>query len=45
MLSLLSTALVAGQPLSVLYDPANTSDLPPACLAADCRLLIAAAMY
>jgi hypothetical protein len=44
MLSVLSTALVAGRPLDVLYDPDNTSNLPPGCLVGDCRLLVGASM-
>jgi hypothetical protein len=44
MLSVLSTAKVGGRTLSLLYDPADTSNLPPGCLVSDCRLLLAAAI-
>lgn len=43
-LSLLSTALVAGKQVNVLYDPADTSGAAYGCLAADCRALRAVEM-
>ena len=39
-----TTAKVAGRTLDILYDPADTSHLPPGCAVADCRLLLAALM-
>lgn len=39
VLSILSTANVAGRTLSILYDPADTSGTSIGCQAADCRLL------
>ena len=44
ILSVLSTAKVAGRTLSILYEPGSTSDLPPGCAASDCRTLLAAAI-
>ncbi len=38
-LSLLSTALVAGKQVNLLYDPADTSGAAYGCAAADCRAL------
>lgn len=42
MLSILSTAQVAGRTLNLLYDPDDTSSLPPACAESNCRLLLGA---
>jgi hypothetical protein len=39
MLATMLTAHATGQWTSVLFDPADTSNLPPGCLAVDCRLL------
>jgi hypothetical protein len=44
LLSLLSTALVTGRPLQVLFDVEDTDHLPPGCAVGDCRLLLAASM-
>jgi hypothetical protein len=44
MLATMLTAHAAGKPTSVLFDPADTSNLPPGCLVADCRLLLAVAI-
>ena len=44
ILSVLTTAKVAGRTLEILYDPADTSHLPPGCAVANCRLLLAALM-
>lgn len=41
-LSVLSTAQVAGRTLDILYEPDNTSNLPPGCMESDCRALLAA---
>jgi len=41
-LSVLSTAQVAGRTLSILYEPDDTSNLPPGCSASDCRAILAA---
>ncbi len=43
-LAVLLAAQVAGRPLDVLADLSDTSNLPPGCGAADCRLLKAAAV-
>lgn len=39
VLSVISTAQVAGRTLSILYDPADTSGTAISCQAADCRLI------
>lgn len=39
VLSVLTTAQVAGRTLSILYDPADLSGTSIGCLAADCRLI------
>jgi hypothetical protein len=39
VLSLISTAQVAGRTLSILYDPADTSGTAIGCQASDCRLI------
>lgn len=41
-LSVLSTAQVAGRTLNILYEPDDTSNLPPGCMESDCRALLAA---
>lgn len=43
-LSTLLAAQVAGRPLSILADLADTSSLPPGCAASDCRLMTAASV-
>jgi hypothetical protein len=43
LLSVLSTALVAGRSLDVLYDP-STESRPPGCYEHNCRLLVAVEM-
>jgi len=42
MLSILSIAQAAGRTLNLLYDPADTSSLPPGCAQSNCRLLLGA---
>jgi hypothetical protein len=41
MLATMLTAHATGQWTSVLFDPMDTSNLPPGCLETDCRLLLA----
>lgn len=41
MLATMLTAHAAGLPTWVLFDPDDTSNLPPGCLETDCRLLLA----
>ena len=41
MLATMLTAQAAGLPTRVLFDPDDTSNLPPGCLETDCRLLLA----
>ena len=41
VLSILSTAQVAGRPLSILYNPADLSGARTRCKNSDCRLIIA----
>ena len=43
ILATLLTAHASGNPTSVLYEPADTSNLPPGCEESDCRLLLAVA--
>lgn len=40
VLSLVSTAQVAGKTLAIQYNPADTSGAAVGCLASDCRLII-----
>ena len=42
VLSVISTAQVAGRTLTILYDPADTSGSPIGCAASSCRLILAA---
>jgi hypothetical protein len=42
VLSVLTTAQVAGRTLTILYDPADISGAQIGCLVADCRLIQAA---
>jgi hypothetical protein len=44
MLATMLTAHAAGMTASILFEPDDTSDLPPGCLEADCRLLLAVAV-
>ncbi len=44
ILATLLTAHAAGKPTSVLYEPLDTSNLPPGCWEGDCRLLLAVAV-
>jgi hypothetical protein len=44
VLSVLSTAHVAGRQLSILYEPSDTSGDAIGCLISDCRLILAAAI-
>lgn len=43
VLSVITTAQVAGRTLTILYDPADTTNGPPiGCASSDCRLILAA---
>lgn len=45
VLSVISTATVAGRPVTVFYDPADTSGTAIGCAAVDCRLIQAVGFW
>ncbi|MBT8401695.1 MAG: hypothetical protein KJO98_14550 [Rhodothermia bacterium] len=45
VLSVISTATVAGRPVTVFYDPADTSGTAIGCAANDCRLIQAVGFW